>query len=234
MKRIRILEYLMILICFPFAVSLFAIELDPGGNRIAEGLEYYNQGEYLDSLKMYREAEPYFPDDSRLEFNRGAAEFKSGNIDKAIGHFEKAANSPSSSPEVQWKSRFNLGNGYMRTGDRKKAAEEFIKALKLNPDLKEARKNLEYLRKTPPPSQSSPDSNSQSQPQNSEDSSSQSQSQNSKDNSKNGNSPIEKSQKKGSATGSLTEEETKRILDSLDLNKVRRKSGKSRDREVFW
>ncbi|WP_078128204.1 TPR repeat-containing protein BatC [Leptospira alexanderi] len=234
MKRIRILEYLMILICFLFARSLFAIELDPGGNRIAEGLEYYNQGEYLDSLKMYQEAESYFPEDSRLEFNRGAAEFKSGNVDKAIGHFEKAANSPSSSPEVQWKSRFNLGNGYMRTGDRKKAAEEFIKALKLNPDLKEARKNLEYLRKTPPPSQSSPDSNSQNQPKNSKDSSSQNQSQNRKDNSKSGNSPIEKGQREGSTGSRLTEEETKRILDSLDLNKVRRKSGKSRDREVFW
>ncbi|AXR62803.1 TPR repeat-containing protein BatC [Leptospira mayottensis] len=230
MKQIRTLEYLVIIICFIFVDSLLAIELDPGGNRIAEGLEYYNQGEYLDSLKMYQEAESYFPEDSRLEFNRGAAEFKSGNIDKAIRHFEKAANSPS--PEVQWKSRFNLGNGYMLAGDRKKAAEEFIKALKLKPDLKEARKNLEYLRKMPP--QNSPDSNSQSQPKNSKDFSSQNQSQNRKDNSKSGNSPIEKGQKEGSAGSRLTEEETKRILDSLDLNKVRRKSGKSRDREVFW
>ncbi|WP_061298081.1 TPR repeat-containing protein BatC [Leptospira borgpetersenii] len=232
MKRIRILEYLMILICFLFVDSLLAIELDPGGNRIAEGLEYYNQGEYLDSLKMYQEAESYFPEDSRLEFNRGAAEFKSGNIDKAIRHFEKAANSTSSSPEVQWKSRFNLGNGYMHTGDRKKAAEEFIKALKLKPDLKEARKNLEYLRKMPP--QNSPDSNSQSRPNNSKDFSSQNRSQNRKDNLKGGNSPLEKGQKEGSAGSRLTEEETKRILDSLDLNKVRRKSGKNKDREVFW
>ncbi|WP_061205989.1 TPR repeat-containing protein BatC [Leptospira santarosai] len=231
MKRIRILEYFVIPICFLCADSLFSIELDPGGNRIREGLEYYNRGEYFDSLRMYREAESYFPEDSRLEFNRGAAEYKSGNVDKAIRHFEKAADSPS--PEVRWKSRFNLGNGYMRVGDRKKAAEEFIKALKLNPDLKEARKNLEYLRKTPPPSQSSPDSNSGSQPENSKDPSSRNQSSNRKENSKNGNSPIEKNQREKSTNG-LTEEEAKRILDSLDLNKVRRKSGKLRDREVFW
>ncbi|EQA78485.1 TPR repeat-containing protein BatC [Leptospira alstonii] len=230
MKRIRTLEYLMILICLSFFDALSAVELDPGGNRVDEGLEHYNRGEYADSLKMYKEAESYFPEDSRLEFNRGAAEFKSGNIDKAIRHFEKSANS--ASPEVQWKSRFNLGNGYMRTGDRKKAAEEYIKALKLKPDLKEARKNLEYLRRTPPPSQTSPNNPSKDSKSPPPKKDNRSQSHNF---SPNGGS-TEKDKREGSTNKGdrLTEEETKRILDSLDLNKVRRKSGKSRDREVFW
>lgn len=228
MKQIRTFKYFVILISLVLTASLYAIELDPGGNRIGEGLEYYNQGEYLESLKMYQEAESYFPEDPRLEFNRGTAEFKSGNIDKAIRHFEKSVDS--TSPEVQWKSRFNLGNSYMRAGDRKKAAEEFIKALKLNPDLKEARKNLEYLRKTPPPSQNSKNSD----PQNS----------NSKkeNRSKNQTDPFsDKKQKNGQNADvspnkgdRLTKEETERILDSLDLNKVRRKSGRTKDREVFW
>ncbi|UOG58479.1 TPR repeat-containing protein BatC [Leptospira noguchii] len=228
MKQIRTFKYFVILISSILTASLYAIELDPGGNRIGEGLEYYNQGEYLESLKMYQEAESYFPEDPRLEFNRGTAEFKSGNIDKAIRHFEKSVDS--NSPEVQWKSRFNLGNSYMRAGDRKKAAEEFIKALKLNPDLKEARKNLEYLRKTPPPSQNSKNSD----PQNS----------NSKkeNRSKNQTDPFsDKKQKNGQNADvspnkgdRLTKEETERILDSLDLNKVRRKSGRTKDREVFW
>ncbi|EMY78508.1 tetratricopeptide repeat protein [Leptospira weilii serovar Ranarum str. ICFT] len=236
MKRIRTLEYLIILICLSFADVLFAIELDPGGNRVDEGLERYNRGEYADSLKMYQEAESYFPEDPRLEFNRGAAEFKSGNIDKAIRHFEKSATS--TSPEVQWKSRFNLGNGYMRTGDRKKAAEEYIKALKLKPDLKEARKNLEYLRRTPPSSQTSPNSSPQSK--DSKNSPSSNQNQPESRGAGNGDQSQDDEVRKRDHNGArgkkdrLTEEETKRILDSLDLNKVRRKSGKSRDREVFW
>ncbi|MBM9502282.1 tetratricopeptide repeat protein [Leptospira sp. 201903071] len=230
MKRIRILEYSAIMYFLVFSASASAVELDPGGNRIGEGLEHYNQGEYLDSLRKYQEAETYFPEDPRLEFNRGAAEFKSGNLDKAIRHFEKSANS--SSPELQWRSRFNLGNSYMRAGDRKKAAEEYIKALKLNPDLKEARKNLEYLRQNPPP-KNSPNSTPNSSNQNPKNSPSQkgNQPQNRNDPSSNGDvigeSPRDQK-------GKLTEEEAKRILDSLDLNQIRRKSRKSRDREVFW
>ncbi|AOP36230.1 hypothetical protein A0128_19565 [Leptospira tipperaryensis] len=230
MRRIRILEYSIFLILFVFSVPLTAVELDPGGNRISEGLDHYNQGEYVDSLRKYQEAESYFPEDPRLEFNRGSVEFKSGNLDKAIRHFEKSANSPT--PELQWRSRFNLGNSYMRAGDRKKAAEEYIKALKLNPDLKEARKNLEYLRQNPPP-QNSPNTSPNSSNPNQKNSPSQkgNQPQNRNDPSSNGDvigeSPRDKK-------GKLTEEEAKRILDSLDLNQIRRKSRKSRDREVFW
>lgn len=213
-----------------FSASANAVELDPGGNRINEGLDHYNQGEYPDSLRKYQEAESYFPEDPRLEFNRGAVEFKAGNLDKAIRHFEKSA--ASSSPEVQWRSRFNLGNSYMRSGDRKKAAEEYIKALKLNPDLKEARKNLEYLRQNPPPqnSQNSAPSSSNSQQKNSP-SQKGNQPQNRNDPSSNGDVTGESPRDK---KGKLTEEEAKRILDSLDLNQIRRKSRKSRDREVFW
>lgn len=221
MKQIRTFKYFVILISSVLTASLYAIELDPGGNRIGEGLEYYNQGEYLESLKRYQEAESYFPEDPRLEFNRGTVEFKSGNIDKAIRHFEKSANS--TSPEVQWKSRFNLGNSYMRAGDRKKAAEEFIKALKLNPDLKEARKNLEYLRKTPPPSQNSKDSDSQNSNSKKENRSKNQTDPSSDKKQKNGQN-ADTSPNKGDR---LTKEETERILDSLDLNKVRRKSGRT-------
>ncbi len=228
MKQIRTFKYFVILISLVLTASLYAIELDPGGNRIGEGLEYYNQGEYLESLKMYQEAESYFPEDPRLEFNRGTVEFKSGNIDKAIRHFEKSADS--NSPEVQWKSRFNLGNSYMRAGDRKKAAEEFIKALKLNPDLKEARKNLEYLRKTPPPSQNSKDSDPQNSNSKKENRSKNQTDPSSDKKQKNGQN-ADVSPNKGDR---LTKEETERILDSLDLNKVRRKSGRTKDREVFW
>ncbi|TGM07926.1 tetratricopeptide repeat protein [Leptospira barantonii] len=238
MKRIRTLKYSILLICFCFAGSVYAVELDPGGSRVSEGLEHYNQGEYLESLKMYQEAESYFPEDSRLEFNRGSVEFRSGNVDKAIRHFEKSANSPSSSPEVQWKSRFNLGNSYMRMGDRKKAAEEYIKALKLNPNLTEARKNLEYLRRTPPPNSGSANSGSQNQPKNSKNSQPQNNSPQSGSGtfSGNGDSQEKNNKEHGSQNprDRLTDEETKRIMDSLDLNKVRRKSRKSRDREVFW
>lgn len=240
MKRIRTFKYSIILIFSIVSGSVSAVELDPGGSRVNEGLEHYNQGEYLDSLKMYQEAESYFPEDSRLEFNRGSAEFKSGNLDKAIRHFEKSANSPSSSPEVQWKSRFNLGNSYMRAGDRKKAAEEYIKALKLNPNLTDARKNLEYLSRTPPPNQGSPNSGmgSQNQSKNSKNSQSQNNSPQNRGGkfSGNGDSQERKDKEDGSQDqrDRLTDEETKRIMDSLDLNKIRRKSRKSRDREVFW
>lgn len=223
----------MIILIFFFSHGvLSAFELDPGGSRVEEGAERYEQGDFRDSLKRYQEAEPYFPEDARLEFNRGAAEFKSGNVAKAIRHFEKSA--ASSDPELQWRSRYNLGNSYKKIGDRKRAAEEYIKALKLNPNLKEAQKNLEYLRHNPPPSSSS-DSKSDRHNQGK-----------GTDPSSNGGSPQEQSKDRTSGSsgsdprsgsergGRLSEEEAERILDSLDLNKIRRKSRRSKDREVFW
>nr|WP_246057336.1 tetratricopeptide repeat protein [Leptospira gomenensis] len=224
----RIFVYSTILLFSLSNRSLSAFDLDPGGVRVEEGAERYEQGDFKDSLKKYQEAETYFPEDARLEFNRGAAEFKAGNVAKAIRHFEKSASS--SDPELQWRSRYNLGNSYKKVGDRKRAAEEYIKALKLNPNLKEARKNLEYLRHNPPSSDPKSDRQKQEQGNGS---------------SPNGSLPQERGDRTsaGSDTdprsgsergGKLSEEEAKRILDSLDLNKVRRKSKRSKDREVFW
>ncbi|TGL58884.1 VWA domain-containing protein BatB [Leptospira sarikeiensis] len=209
----------------------FSFELDPGGNRIKEGRNSYDQGDYKSSLEKYKEADPYFPEDPRLEFNRGDAEYKSGNIEKAIRHFEKATDSKNQ--ELRAQSHFNLGNSYLKLGDRKKAAEHYLRSLKENPDLEAAKKNLEWLRKLPPPEGNQ---GSESQ-EGSEEKGSKSPDQ--KQGSK-GKNKTDKQSKSGSEkenknkNKSKAEDELDRIMESMDLDSVKRRSPGSRNKEVFW
>ncbi|WP_341476373.1 TPR repeat-containing protein BatC [Leptospira hartskeerlii] len=206
----------------------YSFELDPGGNRIKEGRNSYEQGDYKNSLERYKEADPYFPEDPRLEFNRGDCEYKSGNLDKAIRHFEKSADSKDSGLRAQ--SHFNLGNSYLKLGDRKKAAEHYLRSLKENPNLESAKKNLEWLRKLPPPEGENKENTSEEK---------EGKSSASKQGSK-GKEKVEKQSKSGAGkeqkdkNKSKIEDELDRIMESMDLDSVKRRSPGSRNKEVFW
>lgn len=212
--------------------DVYSFELDPGGNRIKEGKNSYEQGDYKNSLERYKEADPYFPEDPRLEFNRGDCEYKSGNLDKAIRHFEKSADSKDSTLRAQ--SHFNLGNSYLKLGDRKKAAEHYLRSLKENPNLESAKKNLEWLRKLPPQEGKEGSENKESTTEEKEDKSSASK-QGPK-----GKEKAEKQSKSGAGKDqkdknkSKMEDELDRIMESMDLDSVKRRSPGSRNKEVFW
>ncbi|TGK01955.1 VWA domain-containing protein [Leptospira langatensis] len=213
--------------------GLSAVELDPGGNRIKEGRNSYDGGDFKGSLEKYKEAEQYFPEDPRLDFNRGDSEYKSGNLDRAIRHFEKGAESKDF--KVRSMSHYNLGNAYMKLGDRKKAAEHYLRSLKEYPGMEPAKKNLEWLRKLPPNGGEGSETKDQSQGmddpiqpgtggagENEEGSK-----QRSKSKAEAGKDPKNKNKSKA-------EQELDRIMESMDLDNVKRRSPGSRNREVFW
>lgn len=85
------------------------------------------------------------PNDARLYFKLGylfANEIKVNKsaVSQAIANFTKAV---SLDPKVENGGAFNnLGNIYFTLGDRKKAKENYIKAININPSLIDARLNL--------------------------------------------------------------------------------------------
>ncbi|WP_423789757.1 TPR repeat-containing protein BatC [Leptospira perolatii] len=217
----------------PTFSNLSAFELDPGGNRVKEGRSAYEDGNFSGSLEKYKEAEPYFPGDPRMEFNRGSAEYKSGGLDKALRHFEKSLESKDA--ELRSKAHFNLGNTYLRLGDRKRAAEHYLRSLKENPNMEAARKNLEWLRKMPPPPPPSGSSQNQEEEQGKEGQQGSSQEKNQSGNlEQRGNDKSGIGKESKSKSRSKSEAELDRMMDALDLESVKRKSQGSRNREVFW
>ncbi|EQA36039.1 von Willebrand factor type A domain protein [Leptospira inadai serovar Lyme str. 10] len=221
----------VVLILYGFMMSsgnLSAVELDPGGNRVKEGNEAYEEGNFPEAVERYKEAESYFPGDPRLEFNRGTSKYKTGDLDTALRHFEKALESKDT--QLRSKAYFNLGNTYLRLGDRKKAAESFLRSLKENPKQEAARKNLEWLRKLPPPqkkeSSNSGNQNNQGKPKG------ESRQQEPEENGADGRSARKKDGQRDQK--SKSESDLERMMDSLDLDAVKRKSIGSRNREVFW
>ena len=117
-----------------FCIFIFTAWIDPFNDKVSEGNRNYNDGKFNEALNSYREAEKYVPDDkkrSMLEFNKGNAEFKINNHESALGKYRNSLNS--GDPDVQKKALYNAGTTYMKMGKKKEAAENFIKAIQIDP-----------------------------------------------------------------------------------------------------
>jgi len=146
--RDRIFHKIMIIL---ISFSVFTAWIDPFNDKVSEGNSNYNSGKFSEALNSYKEAEKYSPDESRknmLEFNRGNADFKMNNPESALGRYRNSLNSGNA--EVQKKALYNAGTVYMNMGKKKEAADNFIKALQIDPSYEKAKKNLEYLLKNKP------------------------------------------------------------------------------------
>ena len=82
---------------------------DPGVvDKVREGVILYQKGNYSGAATAFRAAETTRPDDLRITFDRACALAASGDVDKAVDLFQKAA--VSRDPVIAVESRYNLGN----------------------------------------------------------------------------------------------------------------------------
>ena len=152
-RKCKILLYMISV--FLFCTSAFA---DSTGALIDKGNKSWVAGDYEGAIKSYDEAAVDDPESPYIYFNKGAALYKSGDYKAAVEEFEKAA-LKSKAPEMEAKSKYNLGNCAFREAERqmdsdlKKALEycqksilHYQEALKLDPDLKKAAENIEIVR----------------------------------------------------------------------------------------
>jgi len=205
-----------------FSLSVFTAWIDPFDDKVSEGNRNYNDGKFSEAMTSYREAEKYAPDEKKkniLEFNKGNAEFRMDNNESALGRYRNSMNS--GDPEVQKKALYNAGTTYMKMGKKKEAAENFIKALQIDPGYEKAKKNLEYLLKEKP----------QDKQQQNSDSQNSGNSQQKKDGSgQNKNDTGKGDVKKNSA-------QVKNLLESMKNKPVRRQKGNGdgkRFLEKYW
>jgi Ca-activated chloride channel homolog len=161
----------------------------------------YEKGDYESAAQTYSKSIGKHPKlHSKLHFNLGAAEYKSGDFVKAVESFRKALETDQ--PELQELAFYNLGNAQYREGEKnlsqsaektrslwKQALQSYESALQLKPEDEQAKFNYEFVKKkleemekqNPPPQDSSQEQQDQNDNSRSKDPQSKDQQDPSKD-----------------------------------------------------
>ncbi|MFQ5607052.1 MAG: tetratricopeptide repeat protein [Candidatus Zixiibacteriota bacterium] len=138
----------LILMCAVFVAFASHSALAQNRDRRAlteQAYEAYQQGKYQEALELYQRAGLDIPETAGLEFNKGAAHSKLGDLQQALKRFEKAT--LTENPELASAAHFNQGNTYYQQQDFQHAVEQYKSSLRGNPADPNARYNLELALK---------------------------------------------------------------------------------------
>src|SRR5207249_5864082 len=125
----------------------------------APGIDAYRDGKFEDAYGQFQQTPKSHPQsraEDKLQFDSGAAAYKSEEYGKALESFSQAL--LSSDTGLQGKSHYNLGNTLYERGETQKsddkklsdwtnALEHYQQTLKLEPQNKEAKDNYDYVKK---------------------------------------------------------------------------------------
>jgi Ca-activated chloride channel family protein len=134
-----------------FLLGSFAAKASPSG-----ALREYEAGNFHSALDEFKQLSQEKTNDLRLSYNAGAAAYRAKQFDDAEKFFGQATAAPDLA--LQEKAYYNLGNTLFQAGarvsepDKKQeswegSAKSFENALKLNPEDKDAKNNLEVVKK---------------------------------------------------------------------------------------
>jgi Ca-activated chloride channel family protein len=133
--------------------------LVPAASASVGGAEKaYRQGKFPEAVKQYRAAVEKNPRRPELNYNLGAAEYRSGQFTDAAGAFQRSLQTDRL--PLQQQAFYNLGNAQYRIGQQtekpnpqqtiqawQQALQSYQGALKLKPDDADAKFNYEFVKK---------------------------------------------------------------------------------------
>ncbi|MGH7602340.1 MAG: tetratricopeptide repeat protein, partial [bacterium] len=134
---------LSLLLTFIIATNLLA--QGAGRKQVAEGNKFFAEEKYDEANNKYRDAEVANPESPIVHFNIGDALYKKRKYEEALEAFQKATQK-SDDVQLQAQSYYNFGNTLYRLNKWPESLLAYQQALKLNPDDKDAKFNLEYVR----------------------------------------------------------------------------------------
>lgn len=104
----------------------------------------YDQEKYDEALQAYTDAQIDSPEDAKLKFNIASTHYRMGNYEEAVkGFMDVAATAQDALLEEQ--SLYNIGNALYRQGKLEDSVAYYRKALELDPEDQDAKKNLEFV-----------------------------------------------------------------------------------------
>jgi len=194
--------------------------------KTREGNQHWQEGKYQEALAKYIEAgiKAKPKEQALLHYNTGTTFYKQGRYKEATQELEQALSV--SDLKLKEKVYYNLGNCYFRLGKEeknlellKKSAESYQKALEIDPNDKEAKHNLEVVRRhirlqqePPPPTAPSCQKKTEEKKKEGEESQ-KSQAEQKQAQAESAQEPKPTGQ--GQVAGELSKEQAERILKSL-------------------
>lgn len=124
--------------------------------RAQTGLEEFSSGNFGKASSVFENKLQGQPGSRELQFNAGAAAYKTGDLEKAATHFTDALLSPN--PKLREAAAYNLGNTLVRKGEAaqetaakktnwQNAIEQYDEALKTDPENNFAKENRDLVKK---------------------------------------------------------------------------------------
>lgn len=145
-KRIRVKGFAPVLF-LTFAISAIACKAmaESPADKNREGNRLFADSKYEEAEKAYLDAQAKSPGRPEILYNLGNALIKQGKYSQGIRALRQS--SDSGNKQIKTDSLYNTGNALYTTGDYKGSADAFIESLKLNPEDKDAKHNLELALK---------------------------------------------------------------------------------------
>lgn len=118
-----------------------------------DGLHAYEDKNYDKSIQHFKNGLEKNPHEKLLS-NLGSAQYKSKKYEEALKTYKKALKQTKDEPQLG-QVHYNMGNAWYRRGQHKgnplenwpRAIESYEQAIEFNPEDKQARENLEFVKK---------------------------------------------------------------------------------------
>jgi len=192
--------------------------IDKGNHYNKKGIKKYKEKKFGGALSQFQKAKEYAYYDKKLDFNIGDSLYKLKKCKEAEKYFRSGIESKNK--EIRKFSYYNLGNLYYNKGELGKAVKNYINSLKIDPNFKKAKNNLEIaLKKLKRQKQNKKQKQS-------------SKNQKNKENKKNNNnkSPKKKNKDKTKKSEKKEQENLKKELLNNLLENLKKKETKRRDK----
>jgi tetratricopeptide (TPR) repeat protein len=183
-----------------------------------KGNRFFAQGKYEDAEKAYLDAQVKSPGRPEVLYNLGNSLIKQNKFAQGVQSLHQSMSK--GNKEIRENSWYNAGNALFSEGNFKDSAESFIQALRLNPNDKDAKHNLELaLLKLKQQQQKNSEKQSQTGKEHQKQSNKESQNGTGRQNDKNA---ATKEQMPGVARreGSISKEQALQILNALQSREI--------------
>ncbi len=137
---------ILLVLYFSFASAYCPDSCHAGASKsVREGIENFEAKKYDAAQKNFIDAQLERPEMPELYYNIGTAAYMNKDYEAALGNFTKALDTDNA--PLKDKARFNLGNTAFRMGDLNEAVKAFEQIPEQSSLYKEARENLEFVKK---------------------------------------------------------------------------------------
>jgi len=195
-----------------------------------KGTHFFEKKQYQKALKKYSAALLRAPESKVLHYNLGSTYYKLNNYEQALKEYEKALGVSDKIKRSQ--VYYNMGNSYYRMNKYKEALDSYIETLKLNPDDKDAKYNIEVIRekmKNNPKKQQQNKKNQQQSKNNKQQNKNNKQNQ---QNQKNGQNNKSQQNQQAQKKGEISKKEAERILNALKEDEKKAQKKKTQKMQV--